>query len=705
MKKSLSLSAIFIFLGCLQAISQEVTFETTNGYYGGQLFELAAGGNSLYALSLDGVIRSEDGGEEWSIVLDLPVDEGFYSNTVYNELVANDSVVVVSYLEEEDGEINRIVRRSTDNGESWETLPVPDGVSSRLVGINNNFLFTYSHYLDLNDPTYTFYPKTEPLYTGVRRHYQNDYAVVYNQDSLCFSADNIQWTCKLMPVTAPASGGTSVALVDNELYVSFRSNLFKTLLTDDSDYITLLDDYLNGRIASKGESLYIKRRGSDLLLEVNMETLSTNWIQGSTFDFLDEMVFTNEFGFVKTYVLGPVHYDIHYHPILRFERFTHVFADDIALIRSSLNRENTYKLVNVNDNLFACSVGGLFRYSEDENLWTFIETPFYQVKNISWNAGHYYLVDGSETYRTADFENWEQLFIIDSDIYTMLPYGETMLFLGSITMSAHNEEEGAWTVNEIADFGNGGTYPYQFALVPASICNDTIVAYSNGDMYYSPDGGESWEMFFDDFQSHLGFVEGENVYYFKYHFDIIDNIVQIYFAKKSKHTRVLLSDYESVYEGPFIYSEANLIDFRFMKSDEFLFYTHPGVGVVYSNDDGENWNLLTNELAFMFVTSMAATEDYFYFASKRHGIRRMGKDLITEIAKISQPSDLRVFPNPATTVLWFSENSSGRIYDITGKYISDFKNKNFIDIADLAIGLYLVRFDNAQLPTRVFVKN
>jgi hypothetical protein len=280
-----------------------------------------------------------------------------------------------------------------------------------------------------------------------------------------------------------------------------------------------------------------------------------------------------------------------------------------------------------------------------------------------------------------------------------------MLFLGPTAISAHNEALGAWTVNEISAFGSGGTYPTQFELIPASVCNDTIIAYSNGNIFYSPDGGESWDMFFNNIQTFAGFPEGENIYYFKYHFDNSDNIFSVYFAKKSKNTQVFLSDYELVYEGPYIRSQANGADFRFLKSDDLLFYTHPGVGVVFSNDDGATWGLLTNELAFMFVTSMAATEDYVYFALKQHGVKRMEKNLITQNIEISPTSAPVIFPNPARNTLCFSENQSGRIYDIMGKSVSDFTNNDCIDISNLASGVYLLRFENAQLSTQTFIKN
>ena len=683
--------------------AQTTLFEQTSGYRGGELFDFTIRNNTLYAISLEGVIRSEDAGNNWQLVLDLPLDEAYYDNTLRNQLVANDSIIFVFYRDYSNNAITPFFKQSTDNGTSWSAIMLPEDIHINNMDINNRYLYINNgkYYADLQAPILSFQEEEEPALTGKHRFYQGDYTFIYNFDSLYFSNDNINWIYKPMPITTPCGSGINLTTIGQDLYIVIRCNLFKTTLTADTTYIALETDFLSRRIASYDYYLYYKK--ANKLLEINTITDDTFQIQGSTFDFFDKMLFTNEYAFVKRDGLDiPSIIDIDYQPIVRFHRFSNIQPSGIDIIRSSLDRENSYKLVVINNELFCCNVQGLHRYNEEENEWSFVETPFFQVTDISWNEGYYYLANRASVYRTSSFEDWEAMYLENGALRYMLPYNETMLFFGIAYLTAYNETNGVWTINETANMGNGGTYSGLGSIFPPVVCNDTLVMMGYEGLLYSADTGHTWEHFNNTIQSHYGFPNGDNVYYFKRYLSST-NLAHISFVKKNKHAPISSDDYITIYNDTYYGSEPSFY-FYFLKSNELLFFSIPNVGILYSNDDGLTWQMLNNDIFSLQVNSIAATNDYIYFASKQHGVRRLKKDVITTDAEIIPNPALNIFPNPAKNLLQFSNLQSGEIYDLTGRAVLQFNYQQNIDISQLQTGLYFIKFEDKYHSIRTFVK-
>lgn len=694
-------------------------FEPTHGFTGGTLYELTAVQNTLFALTFDGLIKSEDAGMTWQISNSLPFNDGFYNNRVSSSLIGNDSLIFVMFTEEIGGEDVSRLQFSSDLGDSWQNVTLPSGIFwGNNMGINEQYFYVWTNSgtfcIDLQQPDFELTTYTEPPLTNKRRYFYQNHAFLHNRDSVYFSEDNENWTLKFAPADTEFtfSGSMELALVNEALYAKRDRNLFKATLPD-GNFIAVDTTYNSDKIVAEGDYLYFKPRNASNIHEIHPVNNTEVIIEGTTYDFLDELVFTDTQGFVISHILDPEAWDeTSYSPVIRFSRFSNQPAS-MQLIRSDFDREYTTNLVVLNNELFNCSHRGLYRYQETENLWTFVPTPtdpdvaYFDIQNvqtIGWHNNFYFLATNNRIYRSADLMDWEEIDFYFGDVQFIKTSGEKLYFFGRHALSVSTDNGETWVTNESVLFQQDGTYPDLIELFSPAISNDTlfmvsaIEAFGEVGFVFSIDEGQTWSYLFSPFQTDIGFIGTKNFYYFNRYFNVFDDEATVYFTKAPPTQPVNSGDYSTIYNDIYVPNQGAQFNFLFFQDDQTLFHTLNGVGILHSIDDGEHWELLANDLNSLFVTNIAATEDYYYFASRQAGVRRLKKSTVG----LATPNLIQIytFPNPTTNFIYLQigsnipQNSFWRLYSLDGQLIQSVRiNQQFkemaIEVSNVLEGLYI----------------
>ncbi len=68
-----------------------------------------------------------------------------------------------------------------------------------------------------------------------------------------------------------------------------------------------------------------------------------------------------------------------------------------------------------------------------------------------------------------------------------------------------------------------------------------------------------------------------------------------------------------------------------------------------------------------------------------------------EIIETPEPDYFLIYPNPTSTILYFTQTTSITVYDLLGKKIMESSTVKFIDISSLAQGVYILKTENGHI--------
>ncbi len=709
-----------IFIAAITLPAQ--SFTETNGFRGGELYNLQTVQNQLFALSLDGVIRSEDYGETWEIVYESEPGINFHYNTVNGRLTSNDDLIFYSYFDETGNDTDQKLMYSADSGTTWSEVNLPPDFYLGLQRMNDKFFYAWYNddlrCIDLSAEDFVFTSYEEPIFFGKRRTVADSFLFLHSLDTIFYSTDNINWTYKDVPEDTEVVIGnkTKLALTDDDLYVVRGRNLFKSALTDtiyqvvDTTYNTLV-------IAAADDYIYRRLHAGNDVIEINNVTGEELVLENTRYSSFGSVAFTDSLGFSSVRPVDPVTEDnTGYNPVVRFTRFANQPQQSVH-IHNDADREYTTALTVVNNELFNCNHRGLHRYDEDENLWTFVSTPVApsldsldNLENfcLGFLADTYYIGTRYNVYGSTDLENWELVPGSWRGADFFLTEGSKIFAVseGGATYSTDNGN--SWQENDGVVYNEGGTFPQLTLLLPPALRNDTLIMYGSPEaigepgMIFSADDGHTWQHYYTPNQTEPGFISDDEVYFF----DLYSaNAGTLRFAKADVTQPVSTWDLEFVFEVPGFTPVTQLYDYNFFKSDNTLLFTAPGVGIFASLNDGETWTLFDNEPASLYVTAMAATEDYFYFASKQFGVRRIEREFLVSEIRNSPSVRVRCFPNPTTKTAVFTlenltlQNGTFTLFDATGRTVQrmNFTDNTFrFNRSDLANGLYFYKISEGE---------
>ncbi len=134
--------------------------------------------------------------------------------------------------------------------------------------------------------------------------------------------------------------------------------------------------------------------------------------------------------------------------------------------------------------------------------------------------------------------------------------------------------------------------------------------------------------------------------------------------------------------------------------DSILFAGTFGIGVFYSNDDGNHWIPINNGLRSLGIRKLVVFDNYLY-ASTFQGLYRMNLDSLTAgKTEINIQPFLEIYPNPTSGNITIkfedkNEENSLRIFDVSGKLIYSEENLPREDIViqlNLNPGLYFINY-------------
>ena len=85
---------------------------------------------------------------------------------------------------------------------------------------------------------------------------------------------------------------------------------------------------------------------------------------------------------------------------------------------------------------------------------------------------------------------------------------------------------------------------------------------------------------------------------------------------------------------------------------------------------------------------------WWTFTSSTPEASNAGGQLIVE--DVVKQSSISIYPNPTQGMLFFSEKTSARIYNLTGNLVSIINAETQVDLSDLATGMYTILLDNGD---------
>ncbi len=131
-------------------------------------------------------------------------------------------------------------------------------------------------------------------------------------------------------------------------------------------------------------------------------------------------------------------------------------------------------------------------------------------------------------------------------------------------------------------------------------------------------------------------------------------------------------------------------------------------GIFLSSDLGDTWIEINDGLGRRIINDLLIADDYIFIATNNEAIYRakLSDFGITNVIDNTDTGDKQfIFPNPATDLISIknvNETEIIEIYDFLGSKILETKNKEKIDISNLATGVYFVK---VGIKTFSFVKN
>lgn len=129
-------------------------------------------------------------------------------------------------------------------------------------------------------------------------------------------------------------------------------------------------------------------------------------------------------------------------------------------------------------------------------------------------------------------------------------------------------------------------------------------------------------------------------------------------------------------------------NFKLNNASSFVYLTLPnGIGLVDSV-------VITNQTTdISYGREHDGAQNWISFSVPTPNSTNKKAVIDTEI----EPDYFLIYPNPASTTLYFTQTSNITICDVLGKKITDFQNVKFIDISSLAQGVYILKVENGKI--------
>lgn len=696
---------IFLFLlFSLNLVGQQL--EETEGLAGGKLYSMLAIDDDFFAVTVDGVVKSTDLGETWSIVFELPTDKFYeHDNRITSNLYANKEILFLNRI----NDLNPVQEQlfySFNKGDSWSELDLPINSPTYI-----NSIWINEHYLFIKNDEYRFFDFSNsswgildiPNLQNKKIHVSDSHLFVYNKDSIFHTNNTSNWQYKSAPFdTLFNSTNRALAVIGEDLYYLKNKNIYKSALTDTA-YTAVDTSRQTISLYAKDEYLYFSYNGF-LNNDYYLREFNTDNQVLTVFDSLDfrdnhKLYLSDNYGIrIIGYNFFPpdIHADF-YQPNHVFPRFSNE-PNSIHEIHNSFNRDYTHNLRVVNNILYNCNHRGLWKLDENANQWSFVQTPFREVYDIIFHNGDYYISDGGFLIKTTDFINYEDVNGHYGAGEHMISYDNKLMLFDNLYLSITEDNGQTWTINKHLLLNEDGTYPgiNEFFEKPI-IKNDTLFFVSDDGIVSSPDFGYTFEEMFGFQERKYAHLNTDGIYHLNCSYISTDENIRVHFEKAPYYTGIFFPD-NFIFEVNHV-GNSNAVEwFRaFLKSGPALFFSLPYFGIIYSLDDGLSWEILDNSTPAIFTTDMAQTAEYIYFASKQYGVRRLKKDLILDNKEVSNYEKQAFFPNPSKQFFYSNQPIEGALYATNGQLLQTLSGVSTIDLKNVPSGMYILKLKNGQV--------
>jgi photosystem II stability/assembly factor-like uncharacterized protein len=353
------------------------------------------------------------------------------------------------------------------------------------------------------------------------------------------------------------------------------------------------------------------------------------------------------------------------------------------------NNSMIRSITDAGNSLFACNSNGIFLTSDNGSSWSYknngIVNPI--VNCLASNWSEVYAGVSNQVYKTTNGGiNWSQLSTSSSWLVTSIELFGNTVFAGTTNCIKRSDNNGlSWIdiTNGIAD-----------SNVVAIAVNDPYVFVGTDDngIFYSNNGGTSWLAAgpgLSDFILSLA-VNNTDLYAgtFSGIFKSSDNGLTwthvFYSINQMKNTILTLDEIENcVFAGS-------------------------ASGIIYTKNNGVDWNEINDGLTNLKIHAVGTDQTYLY-AGTENGIwkRPLADFNIVANPYVKSNSDFTIFPNPATTTIFFNNPDpvEVEILNLQGQSVttSSIPPYGSIDVSALKSGVYLakIRTDDRLITKRI----
>jgi len=341
---------------------------------------------------------------------------------------------------------------------------------------------------------------------------------------------------------------------------------------------------------------------------------------------------------------------------------------------------------------------GLYKTLDNGETW--ILTGYENVAgkiDINYSNGDIFIIKWSELFYSKDSGNTWSSTVFQEAPYTLLPYTmflsqEKDIFIGcrgGIIKTNYTCTE----VEVVFDNYYGSPITSFTQNSEGVLFAGTTNFFKNSDILFSDDGGNTWESCWQE-DNHVQSIATNSIDYIfagtRYGFFRSTDNGNTWERKK-------LADVQAIVIDP---------------NDRIFIgctneYGGPGC-VLYSDDHGETWEDITQDLTDLRIEKMALSSNgYLYLVSRSGSVYTFFRTIApvsTNIHSNIKSEQILVFPNPVKNILIFStkyplegKTTQITIYNITGEKVLEkeiqLTSNNSLDISYLQTGIYAIVID------------
>jgi hypothetical protein len=578
----LSTLALILFFP-LQSSAQTWT-RKSNGLFGGDVTSIVSKGNLLFAGTMDaGVFISSDNGMNWG-----QINNGFTNKYISSLVVKGDTIFAGSFFGG--------VFTSTNNGATWQSMNTGIGnsqVTSLFLGANRLFASTVNGIYVTSD-----FKSWGPINNGLPASFFGQFAWVntissngnitiaglFFQGAYISNNNGNTWNAVLaIPSDAHV---TSIIFHDNLIFIGASTGLYVSA-DGGVNWATigtgLLPNYLINSLAFQGTKMYACTALGIYQSINNGSTWSLITIAGlNSYQSNSNTILVNDKDlFVGTYSNGILH---------------SVDGGNSWDIRNTnLTALKVDQVVSQKNYLFASTPNGLYRSSNNTNLWERVNPPnsFANLTNPHVKGDTLLTSYFNQVYFSTNFgSSWNSfssngfsnsapqiIYSHKGDIYASTQTG----------LSVFRSQGNSWTT-AINKSGN----QYEYFCCMTSVRDTLFAGTWSGNVYVSPDNGSTWQT------QNNGLPTGGSV--------------RSLSSSKNRVVAAVDAIYFTDNKGV-IWTQANVgttLTFQALySSPDNLFGGNFALGAYFSPDNGSSWMNITSDytstVGFLSFTSSDTT--------------------------------------------------------------------------------------------------